>query len=424
MSRLMGQQPSRQFDSEAPQKTDNDRHDVDGEQASPVRHFLLGTAGHIDHGKTSLIRALTGTDTDRLPEEKSRGMTIDLGFASLRIGDTQFGVVDVPGHERFVRTMVAGASGIDVALLVVAADDSVMPQTIEHVEILRLLGVSALVVALTKIDMVDEDMVSLVAEDIRELLADTPLSGSPIIPVSSITGAGLDALREEIMLTAARSASRSAAPPFHMAIDRVFTVAGRGTVVTGSVQRGHVTEGAELDILPSGMRGRVRDLQSHGLPESALTHSQRGAINLGGVDRDDLSRGDELSTPGYILPSRMLNVELGLLENEPRELVSASVLRLAMGTRETRVRVVFADRKSLSPGDTCFAQLRAGESLLGVFGRRFILRDESATDDRRRYGLDAKPSPKAAVARNGDNDGAAKWRFHRAAGVGSSYQWF
>ncbi|MGB0715432.1 MAG: selenocysteine-specific translation elongation factor [Phycisphaerae bacterium] len=358
-------------------------HDAQSQDTAPpggqVRHFLLGTAGHIDHGKTSLIRALTGTDTDRLPEEKARGMTIELGFASLEIGTTRFGVVDVPGHEKFVRTMVAGASGIDVALLVVAADDSVMPQTIEHVEILQLLGVSSVVVAVTKIDMVDEDMAALVADEVESLLAETSMTGSPIICVSSVTGEGLEELRSEIVKGAERSAMRPSSPPFHMAIDRVFTVAGRGTVVTGSVQRGRITEGDTLTILPSGRPCRVRDLQSHGSSEPQLSQSQRGAINLGGVDKDDVTRGDELASSGYVMPSRMVNTEISLLTSTGRALPSASIARMAMGTREVRVRVILADRASLAPGESCFAQLRAGEPLLGVNGRRFILRDENAS---------------------------------------------
>jgi selenocysteine-specific elongation factor len=217
-----------------------------------TRHFILGTAGHIDHGKTSLVTALTGTNTDRLPEEQRRGMTIELGFAELIVGDTRFGVVDVPGHERFVRTMVAGATGIDIALLVVAADDSVMPQTVEHVEILHLLGIRECVVAITKIDMVDTGMVELVAEEVRQLLAGTPLGGAAICPVSSVTGAGITELKQAVHAVSKRIERTAPRTPFRMAVDRVFTVQGRGTVVTGSVLRGQVSAGDTLEVWPSG----------------------------------------------------------------------------------------------------------------------------------------------------------------------------
>ena len=211
-----------------------------------ANHYILGTAGHIDHGKTSLVRALTGIDTDRLPEERRRGMTIELGFAELAIGDVRFGVVDVPGHERFVRTMVAGATGIDVALIVVAADDSVMPQTIEHVEILDLLGVSRAVVAMTKIDMVDSDLVELVVDDVRNLLASTTLRDAAVCPVSSVTGIGLDALRQAILDVVRDIDPVPSAGLFRMAIDRVFAVEGRGTVLTGSALSGALQSGASL----------------------------------------------------------------------------------------------------------------------------------------------------------------------------------
>ncbi|MCH7592254.1 MAG: selenocysteine-specific translation elongation factor [Planctomycetes bacterium] len=247
--------------------------------AEEKRHYILGTAGHIDHGKTALVKALSGTDTDRLPEERRRGMTIELGFANLTLGPLQFGIVDVPGHERFVRTMVAGATGIDIALIVIAADDSVMPQTREHVDILHLLGVSRAVVAVTKIDVVEADMVELVVEEIEEFLAATPLAEAPICPVSSITGDGLSALKETIVKVAAGIESSKSDRPFRMAVDRVFSVPGRGTVVTGSVLRGEVVEGDTLEVWPSGESCRVRGLQTHGAPSGSIVRGQRAAIN-------------------------------------------------------------------------------------------------------------------------------------------------
>lgn len=344
-----------------------------------TRHFILGTAGHIDHGKTSLVRALTGTDTDRLPEERRRGMTIELGFAAMTIGDTQFGVVDVPGHERFVRTMVAGATGIDIAVLVVAADDSVMPQTIEHVEILNLLGVSRAVVALTKIDMVDESMVDLVTEELTELLASTSLAGAPICPVSSITGEGIESLKAAILKVAADIPVQQTALPFRMAVDRTFIVQGRGTVVTGSVLRGAVAGGDALEIWPGGNVCRVRDLQAHGATNVQLIRGQRAALNLSGIDFEDVSRGVELATPGYLQPSKLLDVRLKALSRADRAIKSPMRARLEMGTREIPVRVILYGTTELAAGESSFAQIRSGEPITATHGQRFILRDESAS---------------------------------------------
>ncbi len=345
-----------------------------------ARHFILGTAGHIDHGKTSLIRALTGTDTDRLPEEKKRGMTIELGFAELALGEAHFGVVDVPGHERFVKTMVSGATGIDLALLVVAADDSVMPQTIEHVEILKLLGVVNMVVAITKIDAVAADMVELVCEDVRDLLSGSPFAEAPLYPVSSITNEGIPALREGMTAAAVSLVPRRRALPFHLAIDRVFSVQGRGTVITGSVQRGGVDEGDELEIWPGGAVCRVRDLQAHGQRRGSLLCGQRAAINLSGVARDSLGRGSQLATPGFLIPTRLVNVHLDVLSSNAKPLKSASIVRLGIGTCEAPVRVVLmGNHKCLEPGTSGLAQLRSGTPLTCRHGQRFILRDETAS---------------------------------------------
>jgi len=344
-----------------------------------ARHLILGTAGHIDHGKTSLIKALTGTDTDRLPEERRRGMTIELGFAHLELDDLTFGVVDVPGHERFVRTMVAGATGIDVALIVVAADDSVMPQTREHFDILNLLGVTHGVVAITKCDLVPDDMAELVAEEVMELIGDTPLRDAPICRVSSTTGAGLDDLKAAIIDSAHKTRRPSPAQPFRLAIDRVFTVQGRGTVVTGSALRGIVGAGESLEVWPSGASCRVRALQTHGHDSEVLSGGQRVAMNVSGIDRDVVERGCEMATPGYLHACPMIDVRLELLRSESRPLKSTTTVRLGIGTVETPVRVVLLDRKELTPGESAFAQLRAGVPLTATHGQRFIIRDESAT---------------------------------------------
>lgn len=357
---------------------DSDQPDTSAESGD-ARYFILGTAGHIDHGKTSLVQALTGTDTDRLPEERRRGMTIELGFAELSIGQTRLGIVDVPGHERFVRTMVAGATGIDIALLVVAADDSVMPQTIEHAEILHLLGVTSGVVAITKIDMVDEGMVELVTDDVTSLLAGTSLADAPIIPVSSSTGAGLEELKRALEATLPRGARSVATPPFRMAVDRVFTVQGRGTVVTGSVLRGSVADGDVLEVWPSGERCRVRGMQSHGASLGAIQCGRRAALNLSGMDRDRIERGVELATPGYLEPSQMFDARITSLSSNERPIKSAGVVRLEVGTKEISVRLVLVDQDVLEPGCGCFAQVRCGEALTTSYGQRFIIRDESAT---------------------------------------------
>ncbi|HNQ23258.1 MAG TPA: selenocysteine-specific translation elongation factor [Phycisphaerae bacterium] len=347
-------------------------------ETGSVRHLILGTAGHIDHGKTSLVKALTGTNTDRLPEEQRRGMTIELGFAELPLGDLHFGVVDVPGHERFVRTMVSGATGIDLAMVVVAADDSVMPQTIEHVEILHLLGVRHGVVALTKIDVVDADMVELVAEEVRELLAGTPLAGSPICPVSSITGAGLEELKQALARVGQTVAASRTTGPFRLSVDRVFTVAGRGTVVTGSALQGRVQVGDALELWPGGEQCRVRNLQSHGVQQGALTRGQRAAINISGVEREHVERGSELATLGFLRETRMLDVRVHCLASQHKPVKASSTVRLGMGTTETPVRLVLLPGEPLAPGGTAYAQIRSGVPLTAAYGQRFILRDENA----------------------------------------------
>ena len=345
-----------------------------------MKHLVAGTAGHIDHGKTVLVKALTGIDTDRLPEEKRRGISIALGYAWLDLPDgTRVGLVDVPGHERFVRTMVAGATGIDLALLVVAADDSVMPQTREHVEILDLLGVSRCVVAVTKCDLVDGEMADLVAEEVAELLEGTTLANGPIVRVSSTTGAGLEELRHALQTTAADVVARRRQGPFRLAVDRVFTIQGRGTVVTGSVFQGEVAAGDALELWPAGRTCRVRGLQTHGRSSEDVHAGQRAAINLIGVDRDEIERGCELATPGYLRPTSILDVQIRCLASAPRPIRSRSRVRLCLGTREALARVVTPDGAPLQPGDRSYLQLRLSAPVTAVFGQRFIVRDETAS---------------------------------------------
>ena len=342
------------------------------------RYLILGTAGHIDHGKTVLIKALTGIDTDCLPEEKRRGITIELGFAHLDLGSTRLGIVDVPGHERFVRTMVAGALGVDLALLVVAADDSVMPQTREHVEILDLLNITEAVVAITKCDLVDAEMVEWVEEEVGQLLTGTTLVGAKIVPVSAITGQGLDSLRQALTAAGGRIEQSGDAGPFRLAIDRVFAVPGRGPVVTGSVLQGGITVGEVLELLPGQLAARARGLQAHGQTVERVQRGQRAAINLAGIDQAQIERGHELAASGYLVPTRWLDVELRCLASSPGPIKSRSQLRLGIATRELLVRVVTPDGQPIGPGNCGWAQLRLPQSVAASYGQRFIVRHETA----------------------------------------------
>ncbi|MEE8451588.1 MAG: selenocysteine-specific translation elongation factor [Thermoguttaceae bacterium] len=345
--------------------------------------LILGTAGHIDHGKTALVKALTGVDTDRLPEEKRRGITIELGFAELVLGDHRLGIVDVPGHERFVRNMLAGATGTDLALLVVAADDSVKPQTVEHLQILRLLHLDAGVIALTKCDLPEPDWIDLVEEEVRDLVADTFLADAPIVRTSAVTGLGLDELRTALADAAdkaVQSGRRRLSGPFRMAIDRAFTVAGHGTVVTGSVLGGRADVGDELDVEPGGTRVRVRSLQNHGRPVEQIHRGQRAAINLAGIRHDQLQRGHELASPGHLIPSRRLSVRLNLLPTAPRPLKNRARVRLHVGTAELMARVVLLDRDQLSPGDWASVQVFLSRPAVTTWSQPLVVRSESPVE--------------------------------------------
>ena len=319
-----------------------------------VTDLILGTAGHIDHGKTSLIRVLTGVDTDRLPEEKKRGITIDLGFAELCVGQYRLGIVDVPGHERFVRNMLAGATGMDLALLVVAADDSIKPQTLEHFEILRLLDLRAGVIAVTKCDLVDATWIELVEDEIRDVVRGSFLATAPIVRTSTTTGQGLDTLRTELAGAAewaGQSRTRDAASaPFRMAIDRTFTIAGHGTVVTGSVSSGGTQVGDELSIEPGGLRVRVRGLQNHDRPAQQVQRGQRAAINLAGVHHEGIERGQELATPGHLRPSRLLTVQLRAVDSLVRPIKNRSRVRVHVGTAELLATLTLLDTDTLRAG--------------------------------------------------------------------------
>jgi selenocysteine-specific elongation factor len=342
------------------------------------RELILGTAGHIDHGKTSLVKALTGVDTDRLPEEKARGITIDIGFASLDLGDFRLGIVDVPGHERFIKNMLAGATGVDLAVLVVAADDSVMPQTREHLEILRLLGLKHGVVALTKCDLVDADTRGVVAMEVRELVRDSFLADAPIIETSTTTGQGLDELKSAIAETCRKVDERAGAEWFRLAIDRSFTVHGHGTVVTGSVVGGNLKVGDEVEWQPRGEHVRVRALHHHDQPVESVHRGMRAAINLAGVAHDDIHRGQELATPGYLFPSRTLTVRVHASTESHRPLRHRTPVRLHLGTAEILGTVSLLDRDVFKPGEWGLAQLFLESPATAVWGQPFVLRESSA----------------------------------------------
>ncbi len=339
--------------------------------------LILGTAGHIDHGKTTLVRALTGVDTDRLPEEKRRGITIDLGFAALDLPDgTRFGIVDVPGHEAFVRNMLAGASGVDVALLVVAADEGVMPQTREHLAILQLLGIRALVTALTKADLVDDEWRELAIDDVRALLARSPWPDAPVVAVSGATGAGVDALRL-VLADAARGAhGRLRDDLFRMPVDRVFTVHGTGTVATGTVWSGSVRRDDQLQAVPAGATVRVRAVQSHGVRADGAGAGERAALALANVDTDELGRGDTLVSGVGWSAASVLTVRLSLLP-EARTLRPGQRVRVHLGTAEVMARVTLLGAPEVAPGTDAWAQLRLERPLVARARDRIVIRTYS-----------------------------------------------
>jgi len=275
-----------------------------------MREVVLGTAGHVDHGKTSLVKALTGIDTDRLKEEKERGITIELGFAFLDLPcGHRLGIIDVPGHERFVRNMVAGATGIDLVAFVVAADEGIMPQTREHFEICRLLGVKKGLVIVTKRDMVEPDWLTMVQDEIREFLAGSFLDGAPLIPVSSITGEGIEAVREAMDRLVRESEFAEAHGPFRLPIDRIFTMKGFGSVVTGTSISGRIASGADMVIYPQELPAKIRGIQVHGKDVNEVEAGKRTAINIQGLDKETISRGEVLATPGTLKPSYMLDAD-------------------------------------------------------------------------------------------------------------------
>jgi len=344
-----------------------------------ARDGILGTAGHIDHGKTALVQALTGVDCDRLPEERARGVTIDIGFARLTLGDRDFGVVDVPGHERFVRNMLAGATGFDLALLAVAADDGVMPQTREHLEILDLLGVRRGVVALTKCDAVDAATLELRALEVRDLLAGTSLAAAAIVPTSVRTGVGLPALRDALAVAGRDLPAGGDGLPFRLAVDRAFTRPGHGTVVTGTVLSGELrVEDAVAWHRPDGTSelARVRGLNRHGEAVPSVARGQRAAVNLPGVPLDAVGRGHELAAPDFLTPSRVLTVRLKASADGPG-VKHRLAARLHLGTGDVQAVVSVLDADRAEPGGWVLAQLFLAEHVVSTWGQPFVLRNSS-----------------------------------------------
>jgi selenocysteine-specific elongation factor len=342
------------------------------------RSLILGTAGHIDHGKSTLIHRLTGTDPDRLKEEKRRGITIELGFAELTLpGGTHLGIVDVPGHEKFVRHMVSGAAGIDIALLVIAADDGIMVQTLEHLAILRLLGVKHLAVALTKTDLVDADTVEVATQEISEWLSATEYAGAAIVPVSGVTGEGSAELLDALDILAMQVPEREVSETVRLPIDRAFTIAGAGTVVTGTLRSGRVRAEDKLELVPAQRVLRIRSVQVHGRACDEAMSGQRTALNLVGIAKDLIARGDVLASPGTLRAADRLDVELTLLASETKALKNNTVLHIHHAGREVAGRVLTAGRVSLEPGKSGAAQLRLEQALIPVAGDRFIMRGGS-----------------------------------------------
>ena len=348
------------------------------EDTPPSKHVIVGTAGHIDHGKTELVKALTGIDTDRLAEEKRRGITIDLGFAHLDAGpDLKLGLVDVPGHERFVRNMLAGVGGIDLVLLVVAADESIMPQTREHFDICRLLGIRKGLVVLTKMDLVDPDLVELVKLEAQEFFKGSFLEGAPVVAVSSKTGEGLEELRQALTTVAREVEPKDSRRRFRLPIDRVFIMRGFGTVTTGTMVSGSLQAESEVEVYPIGKRVRVRGLQVHNQARRIATAGQRTAVNLSGVEAGSLRRGMVLATPGKFQTSNRIDCLLDLLPSA-RPLKYGAPVHFHTGTAELEARLYYLDRRAgLRPGDSAYTQARFKEPLLVLPGDRFIVRQFS-----------------------------------------------
>jgi selenocysteine-specific elongation factor len=346
--------------------------------APGIANVVVGTAGHIDHGKSSLVRALTGIDPDRLPEEQERGMTIDLGFARWRARDGRtVGIIDVPGHEKFVKNMVAGATSLDIVMLVIAADDGVMPQTREHLEILGLLGIASGFVVLTKVDLVDDEMRALALEDVRALVRGTFLEDAPVLPVSNVTRAGLPELEAELERRIAAAKPRSGEGLFRMPIQRVFSARGHGTVVTGVPLTGQAAPGDEIEIVPPGLRGRVRGIHAYGEARERATAGHSCALNLSDVDHHAVRRGMVAAAPGFFPAASLFEARLRYLAGRERPLAHRTEVRVHLGPSEVLGRVRILDKEELLPGEEGLVQLELEEPVVACAGDRFLVRQLS-----------------------------------------------
>ncbi len=340
--------------------------------------IIIGTAGHIDHGKTALVKALTGVDADRLPEEKKRGITIDLGFAELDLGEVRIGFVDVPGHERFVKNMLAGASGIDLVALVIASDEGVMPQTREHFDICRLLETKSGLIVLTKRDLVDEELLELVKLDAAELVQNSFLENAPMIAVSAKTGEGIEELKSALKNLAKAIPNRKNETVTRLPIDRSFSVKGFGAVVTGTLVAGQITVGAEMELLPIGKKVRVRGVQTHGQTVETARAGQRTAINLGGIEKSEVERGQTLAPVGFLRPTQIFDAEIEVLAEARKSLKSRARVRVHLGTLEALARVqILEDSGEITPGEKGFAQFRLETPVVALPNERFIIRSYS-----------------------------------------------
>ena len=343
-----------------------------------MKQIILGTAGHIDHGKTSLIKAVTGINTDRLKEEQLRGITIELGFASMDLpSGRHIGIVDVPGHEKFVKNMVAGATGIDMVVMVIAADEGVMPQTREHMEICVLLGIQHGLIALTKTDMVDEEWLELVTDDIESFVQGTFLEGQPIVPVSSATGEGISDFIDELDKLNAAIPDRVLSNLFRLPVDRVFTMKGFGTVITGSLLSGHIRVGDSVMLYPSMISSKVRGIQVHSHSVEEAGAGLRTAINFQGLEKTSVNRGEVLSTPGVLKPSYMVDVSLHYLKSNQKPVKNRSLVRFHTGTSEIMGNLILLDREDLKPGEDTIAQVRLDTAVAVVRDDRYVLRSYS-----------------------------------------------
>ncbi len=338
------------------------------------RHYVIGTAGHIDHGKTSLVKQLTGKDTDWLPEEIARGMTIDLGFAFL--GD-DITIIDVPGHERFVRNMVAGVSTLDLVLFVIAADDGVMPQTREHLDILKLLQIKQGIIVISKIDLVEDDWVELVIEDVKDMVKGTFLENAPVVPISNATGRGIDDLKRMIFELLTRAEDRQDRGIFRLPIDRVFIMKGFGTVVAGTVLSGTLAPDQMVELLPQRQKLRVRGLQIHEQNVKLVKIGDRAAVNLAGIEKDAVHRGDVLAAPDAFRPTRFFDGKFYLLESAAKNLKNTSRIRLNIGTSEAIGRISILDKEEIKPGESAFIQFRLESPVTPDVGDRYVVRSYS-----------------------------------------------